>query len=233
MQTGESRRGPRIALIHALAESLPPIHEAFARYWPEAITFDVFDSSLAPDLAHAGELEQSMIDRFLTLGRYAATSEGEGGRTAAILFTCSAFGPAIDAVKATLAMPVLRPNEATFKRALEIGDRIGLLVTFPPSLPALEAELRQMAAERGVKVSIASRVIDGALAALKSGDGETHDQLAAAVAADMPSTDCLILGQFSLAQAAPAVQAAVTCPVLTTPRSAVEQLRFMLKASAP
>jgi Asp/Glu/hydantoin racemase len=114
-----------------------------------------------------------------------------------------------------------------------MGRNIGLMVTFPPSLPALEAELRQMAAERGVEVSIASRVIDGALAALKSGDGETHDQLAAAVAADMPSTDCLILGQFSLAQAAPAVQAAVSSPVLTTPRTAVEQLRSMLTAGAP
>ncbi|MFC4307745.1 aspartate/glutamate racemase family protein [Steroidobacter flavus] len=233
MKPGESRRGPRIALIHALAESLPPIHQAFKQHWPEAIPFDVFDSSLAPDLAHAGKLEPAMIDRFLTLGRYAAAAEGEGGRTAAILFTCSAFGPAIDAVKKALPMPVLRPNEATFNRALDMGRHIGLMVTFPPSLPALEAELRQMAAERGVEISITSRVIEGALAALKSGDGEKHDRLAAAVAAEMPSTDCLILGQFSLAQAAPAVQAAVSSPVLTTPRTAVEQLRSMLKASAP
>jgi Asp/Glu/hydantoin racemase len=233
MRAGDSRLGPRIALIHALAESLPPIHEAFALHWPDAITFDVFDSSLAPDLAHVGEVDVSMVRRFLTLGRYAAASEGEGGRTAAILFTCSAFGPAIDAVKAALNIPVLRPNEATFNRALEMGRNIGLLVTFPPSLPALETELRVMAAERGVNVSITSRVIDGALAALKAGDGETHDQLAAAVAAEMPPVDCLILGQFSLAQAEQAVQAAVSCPVLTTPRSAVEQLRSMLKADAP
>jgi Asp/Glu/hydantoin racemase len=233
MRAGDARRGPRIALIHALAESLPPIHRAFAQYWPEAITFDVFDSSLAPDLAHAGGVDVSMVRRFVTLGRYAAASEGQGGRTAAILFTCSAFGPAIDAVKASLTMPVLRPNEATFNRALDIGRHIGLLVTFPPSLPALETELRGMAAERGVNVSITSRVIGGALAALKAGDGETHDQLAAAVAAEMPPVDCLILGQFSLAQAEPAVQAAVSCPVLTTPRSAVEQLRSMLKADSP
>lgn len=233
MQADEPRRGPRIALIHALAESLPPIHRAFAQYWPEAITFDVFDSSLAPDLAQAGEVDAAMVRRFLTLGRYAAASEGQGGRTAGILFTCSAFGPAIDAVKGALTMPVLRPNEATFNRALQMGKHTGLLVTFPPSLPALEAELRQMAAERGIKISITSRVIDGALAALKAGDGETHDQLAAAVAAEMPQVDCLILGQFSLAQAERAVQAAVSCPVLTTPRSAVEQLRAMLKADAP
>lgn len=226
-------RGPRIALVHALAESLPPIHLAFAKHWPEAVTFDLFDSSLARDLAHAGKLEPAMMERFLTLGRYAAGAAGEGGRTAGILFTCSAFGPAIDAVKTALPMPVLRPNEATFNRALDIGGHIGLLVTFPPSLPALEAELSAMAAERGVSIKITSRVIDGALAALKRGDGPMHDRLAAAVAAQMPKTDCLILGQFSLAQAETAVQAVVSCPVLTTPRSAVEQLRTMLSASSP
>lgn len=230
MQSTEARRGPRIALIHALAESLPPIHEAFARHWPEAIPFDVFDSSLARDLAHAGKLEASMVERFLTLGRYAADAQGEGGGTAAVLFTCSAFGPAIDAVKGALTIPVLRPNEATFNRALDMGGHIGLLVTFPPSLPALEAELHSMAAERGMRVCVTSRVIDDALAALKRGDGEQHDRRAAEVAAGMPKTDCLILGQFSLARAAAAVQATVACPVLTTPRSAVEQLRFMLAA---
>lgn len=226
-------RGPRIALIHALAESLPPIHAAFASHWPQAITFDVFDSSLARDLAHAGQLAPSMIDRFLTLGRYAANTTGEGGRTAAILFTCSAFGPALEAVKEDLSIPVLRPNEATFNRALDIGGHIGLMVTFPPSLLALEAELRSMAAARGVNVTITSRVIEGALAALQSGDAETHDRLAAAVAAAMPQTDCLILGQFSLARAATAVQGDVQCPVFTTPRTAVEQLRSMLAANAP
>lgn len=81
-----------------------------------------------------------------------------------------------------------------------------------------------------MRVCVTSRVIDDALAALKRGDGEQHDRRAAEVAAGMPKTDCLILGQFSLARAAAAVQATVACPVLTTPRSAVEQLRFMLAA---
>lgn len=223
--------GTRIALVHALAESLPPTHEAFLRHWPEAFVFDVFDSSLAPDLADAGKLEPSMMERFLTLGCYAANAAGEGGRTAGLLFTCSAFGPAIDAVKAALNIPVLRPNEAAFNRALELGGHIGLLVTFPPSLLALEAELRSMAAEQGLHISITSQIIDGALAALKRGDGGMHDRLAAAVAADMPQMDCLILGQFSLARAAAAVRAAVSCPVLTAPNSAVEALRSMVKKS--
>ena len=228
MERSNSRSGPRIALIHALAESVGPIHEAFAQEWPEAAPFDLLDTSLARDLECAGALEPRMVERFLTLGRYAASTEGEGGRTTAILFTCSAFGPAIDAVKAVVKLPVLRPNEAAFDRALTIGGRIGLLVTFPPSLAALEAELREMARQRGVDVMIVARVVEGALGALRRGDGEGHDRLVAAAAMSMPVTDSLILGQFSIARAAAAIAPVPGREFMTTPRSAVRQLRALL-----
>ncbi len=39
----------RIALIHALAESVAPSHAAFARIWPEAYAYDLLDTSLAVD----------------------------------------------------------------------------------------------------------------------------------------------------------------------------------------
>ena len=230
MAQSNSRSGPRIALIHALAESVTPIHEAFAQEWPEAVTFDLLDTSLSRDLASAGTLEPKMVERFLTLGRYVASTEGEGGRTAAILFTCSAFGPAIDAVKTALNLPVLRPNEAAFDRALTIGGRIGLIVTFPPSLPALEAELRDMARQRGVDVTIVARVVEGALGALRRGDGEEHDRLVASAVMDLPMTDSLILGQFSLARAAAVITPVPGREILTTPRSAVSKLRALLQA---
>lgn len=62
---------------------------------------------------------------------------------------------AIDRVKAQLSISVLHPNEAAFELALEMGSRIGLMVTFAPSLLELEMELRDMAAAKGRKVEIA------------------------------------------------------------------------------
>src|SRR5690349_5377957 len=111
----------RIALIHALADSVAPIHAAFGKHWPEAIHFDLLDTALSADLADAGHLTPAIRQRFDTLGRYAAGTEGLGGRTRAILFTCSAFGPAIEAVKAALPIPVLKPNEAAFAASLRQG----------------------------------------------------------------------------------------------------------------
>lgn len=217
----------RIALIHALEESIEPARAAFSVLWPDACWFDLLDTSLAVDLAAAGRLDEAMVGRFQTLADYAASSSGKGGKTAGILFTCSAFGPAIDLVKKNAAIPVLRPNEAAFAEALETGSRFLLAVTFPPSREALEAELRAMARDRGKTISVETVLVEGALAALKAGDAHRHDHLAAqAVAAHAAGVDAVILGQFSLARARTEIERRLSgVPVITTPHSAVHALR--------
>jgi Asp/Glu/hydantoin racemase len=224
----------RIALIHALEESVMPARAAFARHWPEAFTFDLLDTSLAIDLAHAGELDDSMMLRFRALADYATTyaGAGKGGRTAGILFTCSAFGPAIDAVKTRATVPVLRPNEAAFEAALRIGGRLGLVVSFEPSRHALERELRAMAAAHHREVSIVCATAAGALEALKAGDGDRHDALVAEAVAGLGNVDAVILGQFSLARAHDRAALATSVPIITTPGSAVEALRAKVLAGA-
>jgi Asp/Glu/hydantoin racemase len=222
---------PRIVVIHALQDSQVPIWNAFAAGWPDAQIHNLMDDSLSADLASEGRLTPAMVERFLTLGRYAA-SVGPGDRRAdAILFSCSAFGPAIDAVKQALPIPVLRPNEAAFEDALASGRRLGLLVTFGPSLPSLKAELESMAAERGLRPEIVGAVADGALAALQAGRPEEHDRIAAEAASRMPPVDAIVLGQFSLARAAAAIEARRGDPVITTPASAVAKLRRLLAST--
>ncbi|MDV6330965.1 aspartate/glutamate racemase family protein [Asticcacaulis sp. 201] len=220
----------RIALIHALEESVLPIREAFARLWPEAYTFDLLDTSLAVDLAHTGTLDRAMMDRFQILADYALASEGKGGRTQGILFTCSAFGPAIDAVKARLPVPVLRPNESAFEAALEAGDRIGLIVTFGPSLAALKRELVDMAKARGRSLEVNAVLAEGALAALKAGDVDLHDRLVADAAGRIGDVDAVVLGQFSMARAHRAVERATHRRVISTPDSAVVALQRSLRS---
>jgi hypothetical protein len=61
---------PRIALIHALKHSLPPIEAAFARLWPQARLCNLLDDSLSADLAAAGCITEAMTGRFLDLARY-------------------------------------------------------------------------------------------------------------------------------------------------------------------
>jgi Asp/Glu/hydantoin racemase len=221
----------RIALIHALEESVAPARAAFASAWPEAYGFDLLDTSLAVDRAQRGRLDEAMFGRFRALADYAASSEGLGGKTAGILFTCSAFGPAIDAVKAATGVPVLRPNESAFAEALELGSRLGLVVSFGPSLDSLEDELNAMARDRGQTLTVRSALAEGALAALKQGDGAAHDRLVADAARRLADVDAIILGQFSLARARAEIERHAGPPIVTTPQSAARALRRKIMAA--
>src|SRR4051812_34885662 len=217
----------RIALIHALRHSPPPIEAAFARAWPEATLMNLLDDSLSADLARDGSLTPAMTERFLTLSRYAVGTGADG-----ILFTCSAFGPCIEAVAAEQApRPVLKPNEAMIEEAVAAAreaaggrrPRIGLLATFGPTLQTMPPEFP-------ADVEILPCLAEGALAALDRGDAAEHDRLAAHAAMRLKDCDVVALAQFSLARAAPLVAAATGRPVFTTPDSAVRKLRRLLGA---
>lgn len=207
----------RVALIHALRHSPPPIEAAFARLWPQARLANLLDDSLSADLADGSQLLDAMTWRFLALGRYAKATGAN-----AILFTCSAFGPCIEAVKADLApMPVLKPNEAMIEEAVALGGRIGLLASFAPTLASMPLEFPE-------GLALVPKLAEGALAALDAGDEEAHDRLAVDAARDLADCDALALAQFSLARAASAVAVATGKQVLTTPDSAVRKLKALL-----
>ena len=210
----------RIALIHALRHSPPPIEAAFARLWPGQTLMNLLDDSLSADLAREGKLTPRMTERFLTLARYAAGTGADG-----ILFTCSAFGPCIEACAADLApMPVLKPNEAMIEEVTKVGRRIGLLATFPGTLASMPPEFPP-------GVTVVPCLAEGALAALDAGDVATHDRLAAAASVALKDCDAIALGQFSLARAADLVAQATGKPVFTTPDSAVRKLQRLLGAA--
>lgn len=214
---------PRIALIHATPVAMDPIVNTFRQLWPEARTTNLLEDSLAPDLAAAGHITEQMIQRFVALARYAHACGAD-----AVLFTCSAFGPAIEAAQAALPIPVLKPNEAMFDEALAAGTRIGLLATFAPSVPALKAELEQMARSRKIALHISTLTVPSALKSLHAGQIEEHDRLIAEAAEEIGPCDALILGQFSMASAAGVIPARPGRHVLTSPTSAVMQLKRIL-----
>ncbi len=122
-------KAPRIVLLHATPVAIDPIHEAFARGWPEADLVNLLDDALSPDRARTPDLTEEMIDRFVALAHYGHRIGADG-----LLVTCSAFGPAIERAAAELPIPVLKPNEAMFAQALSHGERIGMLATFAPAV---------------------------------------------------------------------------------------------------
>lgn len=222
----------RIALIHALSHSLEPINRQLAQDWPEAVRMNLLDDSLSADLAANGTgLDATMHQRFEDLAAYAVATGAD-----AILFTCSAFGPCIEAVAQRWApIPVLKPNEAMIDDAARLLaatpagrlGRLGLLATFEPTLQSMPPEFP-------ASVPLLGQWVPGALEALNQGDGPQHDQaiVQAAVALAQQGVSAIALAQFSMARAKPLVEKATHLPVLTTPSSAVDALRRRLHLRA-
>jgi Asp/Glu/hydantoin racemase len=207
----------RIALVHALKHSIVPIEASFAKLWPEATLMNLLDDSLSADLARDGKLTDAMTERFLSIGRYAASTGTDG-----ILFTCSAFGPCIEAVAGERApMPVLKPNEAMIEEAAKAGPKVGLLSSFPPTLASMPREFP-------ASIQLMSKLAEGAMAALDRGDRAEHDRLVVEASKDLRGCDVIALAQYSMAPAAEKVAQATGRPVLTTPDSAVMKLKRML-----
>jgi hypothetical protein len=210
----------RIALIHAVTVAVEPVQEAFRQLWPEAECANILDDSLSPDRERDGVLTEAMKRRIRALAEYGAATGAAG-----VLFTCSAFGQAIEAAAAALPIPVLKPNEAMFEAALAMGRHIGMLATFEPSVGSMEDEFREMADARGRPATIETYCVPGAMAALKAGDDAEHNRLIAEAAPRFANCDAVLLAHFSTARATAAVTAVLERPVLTSPGSAVAKLK--------
>lgn len=213
----------RIALIHAVTVAMQPIEEAFQRLWPEAERVNILDDGLPRDRAKTPELTPAVSKRICDLAVYADTLSADG-----ILYTCSAFGEAIDAAAKARTKPVLKPNEAMFEDALAAGRRIGMLATFEPSVASMEEEFRELARLRGVEATIRTVCVPAAMAALQKGDAATHNRLLAERAGEFADCDALLLAHFSTSRAVDAVTERSTIPVLTSPGSAVRKLKAAL-----
>ncbi len=212
---------PRIALIHATALAISPIQNAFERLWPEASLTNLLVDSLSLDHAkNNGVLTSAMVQRFVDLAQYV-----KGCGADAILFTCSAFGPAIEVAAREVSIPTLKPNQAMFEEALRLApsyrNKLALIATFEPSLAPMCAEF---AAHLGAPVLV-PHFVPEAMGFLAKGQEAEHHHLIAKEVATLSNEPLILLAQFSMAAAHSEVSRLTKRTVLTSPDCAVSALK--------
>ena len=225
---------PRIALIHATPLAIEPVNSSFKKLWPEASLQNILDDSLSKDHAAAGHLTADMVERFIDLAQYAKRAGCQG-----ILFTCSAFGEAIEAAAAAVAMPTLKPNDAMFEDALRAALKahendaevlnIGLVATFAASIVSMSEEFNALTAGLEREVKLHSLFVPNAMDALALGHAQEHHRLIAEGVQTMPACDVIMLAQFSMAAAQTLAQTKTSAPILTSPECAVLALQKRMK----
>jgi Asp/Glu/hydantoin racemase len=233
--TTNKQSTPRIALIHATPLAVTPVNEAFATLWPMTELMNLLDDSLSADHAkNKGVLSDAMIQRFIDLAQYAKRTGAD-----AILFTCSAFGPAIEIARDAVGIPTLKPNEAMFEDAISLAAKktgdIALIATFEPSLAPMANEFDALSKQRSFTKALTNHYVPAAMGALGKGDAETHHNLITDKAATLNNTAIILLAQFSMAAAKPVVEAKLNAigkshiSVLTSPECAVLSLQRTLQ----
>ena len=214
---------PRIFLLHAYRFSMGPIDEAFAEQWPQAQAIRLLDESLYADAGADGTLPADIVARLVSLFRHCALSGGQG-----IVFTGSTFGPAVEAARAAVAIPVLKADEAMTEAAVARGGRVLILATAKRALPVLRASLDAAAAAAGAKIEIGETWVQGAKEANDAGRSADHDRLIAEAAASAGTWDTIMLGQMSMAPAIEHMRPELASRVLSSPSASVAKMKRLV-----
>ncbi len=215
---------PRIHLVHAYRFSMAPCEEAFQRLWPEAEAIRLLDEGLYADAGADGTLPANIVPRLNSLFRHCVLSGAAG-----IVFTGSTFGPAVEAAKSGITIPLLKADEAMGELAVRRGKRILMLATGKRAIPVIRRNLEDAAKAAGVAPELGEVWVEHAQAANNAGRAAEHDSLIADAAARHGNGwDAIVLGQMSMAPACARMPADLAARVLTSPDASALKMRELL-----
>ena len=120
----------RITMIHAIAESIPPVRLAFSEEFPGAEVINVLDEGLLTDFD--GQLTPSLRRRMTNLIGYCQDNNAD-----AIGLACSVYAPVVDSAKGLIDIPLVSSYGSVMADAvgisvssvLRIWDTYGLIVS--------------------------------------------------------------------------------------------------------
>jgi Asp/Glu/hydantoin racemase len=215
---------PLIALISGTPAAVEPATTGMATEFSDATVWNILDDRLLTDANAIGSVSPHLYARMTRLIEH-ARAEGAAG----ILVTCSMYGGVAHDFD-TDDFPILAADDAVFAAGLT-GNyrRILLVASFASALADTEQRFAAAAAAAGRTIDVLSLVPDGAFAATQAKDPAALT--AALIAACLPfvgAVDAVLLGQYSLAPTADALEAAIGIPVLSGPTSAAALLRNRL-----
>jgi Asp/Glu/hydantoin racemase len=213
-----------VAIVHATPAAMAPARVAFAERFPQAQLWNLLDDRLIAEAEAAGGLTPALRHRMRTLIGHAV----DGGADA-VLLSCSMYGPVAVEAAAGYPVPVLASDQALFETVSEhvTGGmtRVAVLGPIRAGVDDTVARLRERLPSADAVVT--GTVVDSVHAA--AGDLPRLEHLVADAARRVETTaDVIVLGQFSISPAQPAVQAAVDVPVLSPTHLAADVLRARL-----
>lgn len=217
----------KLALIHTATINATTITQLCKEAMPDVEVFNIVDESLLRNTIAAQKLTPTTYRRLAT---YLESAEAAGAD--AILVTCSSIGPAVDAARPLINIPVLRIDQAMADEAVRLGTRIGVIATLSTTLEPTAALVQASATAQGKTIEIITHLCAGAFDAVISGDTVTHDRLVTAGLKElMDKVDVIVLAQATMARVVDALPATEKrTPILSSPRLGVAAAKEIMAA---
>jgi len=217
----------RLVFVH----TVPSLVDLFTRLSRELLPADTEVWHIADEILLKVVLAQGGLSPFIhqRVGEHVVAAEQAGAT--AVQLTCSSISPCAETARTLVRIPVLKIDEPMVDRALELGTRIGVAATAPTTLRPTSELIQTRASALGIEVKVDSRLAEGAYSALFGGDPERHDTIVRETLRDLAQrNDVIVLAQASMARVAEGLPAdALACPILSSPRLALERAALVLR----
>jgi Asp/Glu/hydantoin racemase len=203
-----ARTKRRVALVHAAPAALPPLLAYYAEAAPDLDLVNLLDDGLQRLFAldEAGPAEHRLLEMI------AAARDAYAAELA--LLTCSAVRRStVEALRAAAGVPVLKIDEPMARAAVRAGRRLGVIVTFPPTVEST----RRLLLDADPNVELAIELVDGNWAIPAAAE-----RLAAR------PVDAVVLAQVSMAPLAAGLRARLPVPVFTSLETSLAAVREAL-----
>ena len=218
----------KIAFVHTSPAAIAPLMQFYGGAAPDLEITNLLDDGLLRLLAakQRAQAEQR-------LGEMIAAARGAYGAELAMVTCSSVSREMVERLGRTIDIPLLKIDYPMARRAVATGSRIGVAVTFPPTLETTSALLNEAAAEANRAVEIVPEIVQAAYDALLAGDAATHDELllAGVRRLDERNVDVIVLAQVSMARLLPQLEGRLRVPVLSSLNTSLMAIREALEAA--
>jgi Asp/Glu/hydantoin racemase len=215
----------KIVLIHASRASLDPLMRCYPRAAPEIGIVNLLDDGVMGLFASGGnDAAVRRLADMIRTGREVYAAE-------LALLCCSAVTRSmLEELRSSAAIPVVKIDVPMAAAAVRAGSRIGVIVTFPPTLPVTRSLLAEAADEAGAAIEVREALVPDALDALLAGDAATHDRLLLEAGGRLAEegAEVIVLAQVSMAHLVEPLRARARRPVLSSLETSLLAVRAVL-----
>lgn len=215
-----------MVIVHTNLSLIGPLGDLATEFLPHAEITHIVDDSLLRH-ARAVGVDAYLVRRMCTYFEQASDSGAD-----LILNACSSVGDTVDIAQQLIRTPILRIDEPMALDAVERGGVLAVLATVESTLHPTCRLLEAKGRELGRDVEVRRYLNDGALDYLIRGDTERHDAMVTEIAEEAAKeADIILFAQGSMARLGPSLERKLGIPVLTSPRSAMEEAARRLGAT--